>query len=585
MANVSGKFEPPASETPAGLKRRGLLRFGTLVTALSGASAISALRASGAHAAAGDKTPPNAYVPLAEKGTASGVATLDTESKIPPMQLPDLSSTYEPQLVNGQRAVRKGELFVRAEDYTTFQLALDAASAQKKDLIFSSRWNLTSGITWDAFTHSIIGKGQAELNFSGMTAGTAITVRGRSGYKPGDADRNSSLEFITTLHSASGFKVTGSLDQSYTADGFVISDPLNISYVSFEDIFVQGFRDQFVLQDKTWCITWTKCFLRQAFRHALNIEAVVDAGENFNFFGGGIADVRSKSGDASAIYSTPGSNADIYFHSTSFDYNDYAFDYNSGVIGFYGCHIEGSREIPFGKLSYTPGQELTTCQIIGGTLAATELTTVRPSLIDCVSGDQILVSLDGVKLNTLSKAYEIVRVLSGSPIVIQRGLHMSTAIRPSGAANRLHNGSFDTGTTDGWTKTAVAGTTHTAQTATKRSGTHSLEITGTGTLGTSTITQRFPVSTGQQLLVEAWLANSAVSAGSAFVQARFLAADNVSLLGTISVTTVSSTSPSVFTRAIAKGTVPNGATSVDVTVRTTDLKGTLHVDDFVVNII
>lgn len=582
MANVSGG---PAAESTPDLRRRGILRFGTLVTALSGASAIAAVSASGAAAAPGDKNPPNTYVPLSEKGTASGVATLDAASRIPPDQVPDLSSMYEPQLVNGQRAVRKDELFVRAEDYATFQLALDAASIQKKDLVFSTRWNLTSGITWDAFTHSIIGKGQAELNFTGMTTGTAITVRGRSGYKPGDADRNSSLEFITTLHSASGFKVTGSLDQSYTADGFVISDPLNISYVSFEDIFVQGFRDQFVLQDKTWCITWTKCFLRHAFRHALNIEAVVDAGENYNFFGGGIADVRCKAGDASAIYSTPGSNADIYFHSTSFDYNDYAFDYNSGVIGFYGCHLEGSREIPFGKLSYTPGQELTTCQIIGGTLAATELTTVRPSLIDCVSGDQILVSLDGVKLNTLSKAYEIVRVLSGSPIVIQRGLHMATAVRPSGAANRLHNGSFDTGTTDGWTKTAVAGTTYTAQTTIKRSGTHALEISGPGTSGTSTMTQRFPVSPGQQLLVEAWLANSAMSAGSAFLQARFMAADGVALLATTTVATVSSASPSAFTRATAKCTAPKGSSSVDVTVRTSDLNGTLHVDDVVVNII
>lgn len=78
-------------DTERSLQRRGLLRFGTLVTALTGASALGA---AGAQAGPGDKNPPNAYVPTAEKGAASGVATLDTASKIPPTQLPDLSGIY-----------------------------------------------------------------------------------------------------------------------------------------------------------------------------------------------------------------------------------------------------------------------------------------------------------------------------------------------------------------------------------------------------------------------------------------------------------------------------------------------------------
>lgn len=81
-------------EAGASIKRRGLLRFGTLVTAFTGASAISALGAKSAEAAPGDKNPPNTYVPIAEKGVASGVATLDEGSKIPPSQLPDLSATF-----------------------------------------------------------------------------------------------------------------------------------------------------------------------------------------------------------------------------------------------------------------------------------------------------------------------------------------------------------------------------------------------------------------------------------------------------------------------------------------------------------
>jgi hypothetical protein len=74
--------------------RRGLLRFGTLVTAFTGASAMSAMSA---HAApGGDKT---AYVPTAEKGAPLGVAALDIESHVPATQLPDLTPIIARQAV------------------------------------------------------------------------------------------------------------------------------------------------------------------------------------------------------------------------------------------------------------------------------------------------------------------------------------------------------------------------------------------------------------------------------------------------------------------------------------------------------
>lgn len=91
MANESGKKDRPASQSDSGVKRRGLLRFGTLITAVTGASAMSAI---GANSARADTTPLIAYVPVKEKGAPSGVATLDKASKIVPAQLPDLSATY-----------------------------------------------------------------------------------------------------------------------------------------------------------------------------------------------------------------------------------------------------------------------------------------------------------------------------------------------------------------------------------------------------------------------------------------------------------------------------------------------------------
>ncbi|BCW20186.1 hypothetical protein NtRootA9_28940 [Arthrobacter sp. NtRootA9] len=84
--------QAPASRSDAGVKRRGFFRLGTLITALTGASAVSAIGANNAQAASG-KNPSQDYVPVAEKGAASGVATLDSGSKIPSAQLPDLSAT------------------------------------------------------------------------------------------------------------------------------------------------------------------------------------------------------------------------------------------------------------------------------------------------------------------------------------------------------------------------------------------------------------------------------------------------------------------------------------------------------------
>lgn len=94
MAISEQKKNGPAPFKDDSVKRRGLLRFGTLITAFTGASTISAIYGDKAHAAPGDKTPTTTYVPTAEKGAASGVATLDAQSKIPSAQLPDLSSTY-----------------------------------------------------------------------------------------------------------------------------------------------------------------------------------------------------------------------------------------------------------------------------------------------------------------------------------------------------------------------------------------------------------------------------------------------------------------------------------------------------------
>ncbi|MGF9648043.1 right-handed parallel beta-helix repeat-containing protein [Pseudarthrobacter oxydans] len=77
------------------------------MTALTGASAITAVQALGAEAATDIGAQAAQYVPTVEKGAASGVATLDTAAKIPATQLPDLSALY----------VAKGNLAHTAKDF------------------------------------------------------------------------------------------------------------------------------------------------------------------------------------------------------------------------------------------------------------------------------------------------------------------------------------------------------------------------------------------------------------------------------------------------------------------------------------
>lgn len=93
MAGETEIRDHATSQSDTGVKRRWLLRFGTPITAFTGASAISAIGASRAEAGPGDKPPPTTYAPMSKKGAPLGVATLETESKISPALLPDLSAT------------------------------------------------------------------------------------------------------------------------------------------------------------------------------------------------------------------------------------------------------------------------------------------------------------------------------------------------------------------------------------------------------------------------------------------------------------------------------------------------------------
>lgn len=118
--------------------------MGTLAAALTGASAVSALGMDKAQAATNDPGAASGYVPMAEKGAAYGVATLDPSSKVPMGQLPDLSSTF----------VSKRDLSINARDYGAIgdgqaddTNALKAWLAAGGVALTDGTYRITSGLT------------------------------------------------------------------------------------------------------------------------------------------------------------------------------------------------------------------------------------------------------------------------------------------------------------------------------------------------------------------------------------------------------------------------------------------------------
>ncbi|WP_284755456.1 hypothetical protein [Arthrobacter sp. efr-133-R2A-120] len=172
-----------------------------MASAVTGAFAVSTFEAGPAQAAirsgltptpSGDK-----YVPIAEKGTASGVASLDVTAKIPPAQLPDLSAIYALTPDNGARSVGKGENIVNVDDYfssvnafgTNWEAAVGAAitAAGSSTIRFASKLYKTSApielpaTTPVSFLMEAGGMIQAVASMSAVihkpTGGTASGIR------------------------------------------------------------------------------------------------------------------------------------------------------------------------------------------------------------------------------------------------------------------------------------------------------------------------------------------------------------------------------------------------------------------------
>lgn len=201
----------PHHHSPA-LRRRELLRIGTLVTAFTGVSAASGLGINGAAAAPGDKIQPATYVPLTEKGAASGVATLDVESKIPMVQLPDFSATFVQKSslslnVRDFGAVGNGE----ADDTEALKAWLAAGGVALTDGIF----RITSGLTLSGDNRQLL-MHNAKIVADGADI-TALTVQGANARMSVHIDGNNKANYGIRITAAGAIVESSIIENIFSA--------------------------------------------------------------------------------------------------------------------------------------------------------------------------------------------------------------------------------------------------------------------------------------------------------------------------------------------------------------------------------
>ncbi|WP_156642496.1 hypothetical protein [Arthrobacter sp. B6] len=151
------------------------------MTAITGASAMSVVAANSAHAAPGDKPAPNTYVPVAEKGSPSGVASLDANAKILPAQLPDFSATI---VTEGSKffPTKSGEnLFSGRQQVIRQALALPVGVSTHRafDATLENRNTEATATPTTIVTQAVrarIQHGSASVNARGSNLGVASIV-------------------------------------------------------------------------------------------------------------------------------------------------------------------------------------------------------------------------------------------------------------------------------------------------------------------------------------------------------------------------------------------------------------------------
>lgn len=392
----------------------------------------------------------------------------------------------------------------------------------------------------------------------------------------------------TYAYTCEGLRVVGpsdpTADTSRALDGIYIGRPADMTAgdcagASFRNMYVAGFRDNWVIGNQTWLLKWDQCAVERAWRYGMNVLALVNAGENYNLHGGVFAAC------AVAIRADVAANADLYLFGVSLDYNGRHLALESGSAALVGCHLEDRNTGPMVTVASTGGYEPAKLDLVACAVSGTETVAGGRDSFVTVTGGRSIVRISGGSWPRYDKQNsELVTVSTGAgrPLVVVE--HVDPVVkdnatpRISGYTSILPNGGFGSGLA-GWTLSGgTSAGSHAVDTSVRRSGSASLKITKS-TAGGYGFHRDVAVAPGARLLLRGYLRTAALS-GDAHLRIDWLdwAGSEVAAREDYVGGTITGTNAGWVQRSSSYA-VPAGAARARVWVWTTAGSGTVWFDD------
>ncbi|WP_321947065.1 hypothetical protein [Paraburkholderia sp. J10-1] len=388
------------------------------------------------------------------------------------------------------------------------------------------------------------------------------------------------------------------MNQYTVLDGVLITG--DFGQVSEMDVRVwsEGFRDCVVVGGAhVYLNKLEKPHVGKAWRRGWRFTRTTDTGENFSIYGGVTANCVNSAGTAVALYEDGTTNGDYNIHGHSLDYCDSLGYLQSGRWAFYGCHFENNNNNPHFRIFKSAQMPSTRLEIYGGSFGSgnggasgnyipTENVSGRPYFIGLNGG----VSLYFVGLIAAYNRYNtsIAVVESGVPQNVSvRGDADTGSNQQPGLANPyagnslLYNGSFESGTLDGWTLNGSTGNSVAISTIGAHSGTSCLTLSLTNGNSGCSASQDVAARAGEAILVAGWVNVAAVvqagQTGYASIRVQLITQAGL-IVGDLNLGTYSA-STGGYAQIGGRVIVPTGVATLRLSCYATHMVGTVSFDD------
>jgi hypothetical protein len=330
------------------------------------------------------------------------------------------------------------------DDTVALKAAITAATTAKGvvDFGIGKTYKVTSRLDLPVGIAGYQGRG-VTLDCSAMPDTEEYAVR----FLPGATDATIYTYWVE------GLRILGPASEASNLDGVFIGRPDdiatgNVAGYSFHNVTVRGFRDNWTFGPQSWLFGFFQCSSSAAWRRGYNIDAQANAGENYSWHGGVIADCTNTAGTGVGVYASQAGNSDINFFGTSFDYCDKEVDVQSGHVALIGCHLEDNVSGPMVTVTTTGGSEPGKLSVTDCVFAGTEADAGGRASFITVDGERSVVRVTGGSWSRFGKsASELVTVTAGTPLVtvdhVDPVIDGNAAPLISGYTSTTANGDFE----------------------------------------------------------------------------------------------------------------------------------------------